>query len=200
MRHLAVFASGNGTNLQAIIDATESGHLQNTRVSVVLSDHKDAFALQRALRHAIPTIYHPYWPYREMGRERREYDADLARLLSVYPVDLVILAGWMRILSMSFLQHYPGRVLNIHPALPGAFPGTHAIERAYAAFRRGEIRETGVMVHYVPDEGVDNGPVIISERVPIYEDDTLDTLEARIHQVEHRIYIKAIARALERCD
>jgi len=197
MNHLAVLVSGSGTNLQAIIDATESGALPDSAVSVVASNRKTAYALVRAEAHGIPTIYHPLRPYRKAGRSREEYDADLAEKLSAYPVDLVIMAGWMHVLSMAFLRHYRGRVLNIHPALPGAFPGTHAIERAYQAFQKREIDHTGVMVHRVPDEAVDEGPVVLKQVVPIHPRDTLEELEARIHLVEHDIYVKAIAIALE---
>ncbi len=198
MNRLAVLASGYGSNLQAIMDACDAGTLPDTCVAVVVSNHKDAYALERARRRGIPTIYHPFLPYRKAGRSRQEYDADLARKLAPYRVDLVIQAGWMHILSMEFLKHYPGRVLNIHPALPGMFPGMHAIERAYEAYRRGEITHTGVMVHDVPDEGVDAGPVIVQEEVPIYPTDRLEDLEARIHAVEHRLYVQAIRIALER--
>jgi formyltetrahydrofolate-dependent phosphoribosylglycinamide formyltransferase len=195
MKHLAVLASGNGSNLQAIIDAIESGRLPDVCISVVVADHRDAFALQRAQKHGLPTLYHPFLPYRRAGRSREEYDADLARKLSAYPVDLVVLAGWMRIFSHAFLVHYP-TVLNIHPALPGAFPGTHSIQRAYEAFQRGEIAQTGVMVHRVPDEGVDVGPVVLVQPVPIKPQDSLETLEARVHAVEHEIYVRAIAKIL----
>ena len=196
-RHrLAVLISGNGTNLQAIIDACASGALPDTCVAVVVSNRKDAYGLQRAKAHGIPTIYHPLRPYRLAGRPREEYDADLAAMLQPYAVDLVVQAGWMHVFTMAFLRHYPGRVLNIHPALPGAFPGMHAIERAYEAFRRGEIDRTGVMVHRVPDEGVDVGPVVACREVPIYPDDTLESLEARIHAVEHQLYVQAIAQEL----
>ncbi|HUV93674.1 MAG TPA: phosphoribosylglycinamide formyltransferase [Anaerolineae bacterium] len=196
MNHLAVLVSGSGTNLQAIIDATESGALPDTAVSVVVSNRKGAYALVRAETHGIPTIYHPFYPYRKAGRPREEYDADLAEKLGAYPVDLVVMAGWMHVLSMAFLRHHRGRMLNIHPALPGAFPGTHAIERAYQAFQRGEIDHTGVMVHRVPDEGVDEGPVVLRRTVPIYPTDSLEELETRIHIVEHDIYVKAVAIAL----
>jgi len=196
VNRLAVFASGYGSNLQAIIDATESGRLPDTRVAVVVADRREAYALQRAAAHSIPTLYHPFLPYRKAGRSRADYDADLAAKLAPYRLDLVALAGWMRVLTMAFLQHYPNRVLNIHPALPGAFPGTHAIERAFEAFQRGEITETGVMVHLVPDEGVDIGPVVAQQSVPIYASDTLETLEARIHAVEHDLYVRAIAQVL----
>jgi formyltetrahydrofolate-dependent phosphoribosylglycinamide formyltransferase len=196
MNHLAVLISGQGSNLQAIIDATASGALPNTCVTVVVSNHRDAFGLQRALKHGIPTIYHPFLPYRKAGRTRAEYDADLWNKMSTYPVDLIAQAGWMHVLSMSFLAHFAGPVLNIHPALPGMFPGMHAIERAYEAFQRGEITHTGVMVHTVPNEAVDEGPVVAQEIVPIYPSDSLETLEARVHAVEHRLYVRAIAQVL----
>jgi len=203
MNNLAVLVSGNGTNLQAIIDACDVARARNvcaslpdTRVAVVVSNRREAYALERARQHGIPTVYHPLAPYRKPGRTREQYDADLAELLRPYQIDLVVQAGWMHILSLAFLKHYPGRVLNIHPALPGAFPGMHAIERAYEAFQKGEISHTGVMVHVVPDEGVDVGPVVIQQTVPIYPADTLDDLEARVHAVEHQIYVQAIRRVL----
>lgn len=195
MNYLAVLISGSGSNLQAIIDAIESGRLRDTRISVVVSNRKEAYGLERAARHGIPTIYHPMRAYRKAGRSREAYDADLADLLSAYPVDLVVLAGWMHIFTMGFLSRYP-RVLNIHPALPGAFPGTHAIQEAWQAYQRGEITETGVMIHWAPDEAVDSGPVEACQRVPILHDDTLEALEARIHAVEHDLYVRTIARVL----
>lgn len=196
MKRLAVLVSGNGSNLQAIIDACESGRLVDTRIAVVVSNRRAAYALTRAANHGIPSLYHPLRPYRRQGRTRAEYDADLASQLAPYAVDLVVMAGWMHIFTMGFLRHYSGRVINIHPALPGMFPGAHGIEEAFEAFERGEIDHTGVMVHYVPDEGVDEGPVILHERVPIEAGDTLDTLETRIHAVEHDLYVRAIAAAL----
>jgi phosphoribosylglycinamide formyltransferase-1 len=98
----------------------------------------------------------------------------------------------MRILSSFFLSSFPNRVINLHPALPGMFPGTHAIERAFEAHQRGEIENTGVMVHLVPDEGVDNGPVLATQVVPIEKGDTLESLEARIHQVEHVLLVNTL--------
>jgi phosphoribosylglycinamide formyltransferase-1 len=196
MNNLAVFVSGNGTNLQAIIDACEVGALPDTRVAVVVSNHRDAYALERAHKHSIPAIYHPLAPYRKPGRTREQYDADLVEKLRSYHIDLVVQAGWMHILSMTFLRHYPGRVLNIHPALPGTFPGMHGIEEAYEAFQKGAITQTGVMVHVVPDEGVDVGPVVVQQTVPIYPTDSLEDLEARIHAVEHQLYVEAIRRVL----
>jgi formyltetrahydrofolate-dependent phosphoribosylglycinamide formyltransferase len=192
---LAVFASGHGSNLQAILDACANERL-SAKVVVVVSDHRDVYAATRAERAGIPFVYFPWKPYREAGKSRVDYDSDLAQTVLGYQPDLVILAGWMRILSEVFLRHFPIRVINLHPALPGMFPGTHAIERAFQAYQTGEISYTGVMVHYVPDEGVDNGPVIIQEEVPIYPEDDLEALKARIHQVEHRLLVEAIKQIL----
>jgi len=188
---LVVLASGNGTNLQAILDACANGIL-TAEVVAVISDRQNAFALQRAMQLGIPALSRPWGPYHKAGKLRTTYDLDLAALVNLYEPDLVILAGWMRLLTMAFLEHFPETVINLHPALPGTFPGTDAIARAFDAFQRGEIEHTGVMVHYVPDEGMDDGPVIATEIVPIFPNDTLETLETRVHAVEHRVLIKAI--------
>jgi phosphoribosylglycinamide formyltransferase-1 len=100
----------------------------------------------------------------------------------------------MRILSSFFLSLFPNRVINLHPALPDTFPGTHAIERAFEAYQRGEIEHTGIMVHLVPDEGVDNGPVLATEIVPINKDDTLESLEMRIHKTEHKLLVATLKK------
>ena len=192
---LVFLASGNGSNLQAVLNACETGELP-AQVVAVISDHKAAYALVRAKQHSVPAIYHAWKPYKGVGQSRQEYDTDLAEIVASYNPDLIVLGGWMRILTMSFLSHFPMRVINLHPALPGTFPGTHAIQRAYKAIQRDEIEHTGVMVHFVPDEGVDNGPVIAKEIVPIYLQDSLENLEERIHAVEHRLLIKGIAAAL----
>jgi len=193
---IAVLISGFGSNLQAIIDAIAVGELPDVEIAVVVSNRQDAHGLERAQRAGIPTEYIPMRPYREQGRSRSEYDADLAALLQQYGVEWVVLAGWMHVLSSAFLDAFPNRVINLHPALPGTFPGVNAIERAYEAFRRGEITHTGVMVHLVPDEAVDAGPVLLQENVPIYPDDSLETLETRIHATEHRLLVEAIRRTV----
>ena len=191
MKRLVVLASGNGSNLQAIIDACESGNLP-AKVVTVISDRQAAFALERARIHQIPVEYHPWKPYRENGRTRQDYDTDLAEKAASYQPNYILLAGWMRMLSMHFLGRFQQRVINLHPALPGTFPGTHAIERAFEAYWAGKIEHTGVMVHFVPDEGMDNGPVIAQEIVPILPDDTLELLEERIHTVEHHVLVTAL--------
>jgi len=194
-RRLAVLISGNGSNLQAIIDACADGRLPAT-VALVVSNRRAAFGLERARRAGIATLYVPLKPYLDDGRGRRQYDADLAELVAAFQPDWVCLAGWMHVLSNAFLQRFPGRVINLHPALPGQFPGTDAIARAYAAYCAGAISHTGVMIHHVPDEGVDVGPVIASERVSIHASDTLQSLEVRVHAVEHALYVKALASLL----
>jgi phosphoribosylglycinamide formyltransferase-1 len=184
---IVVLISGHGSNLQAILDACASGGL-NARVAAVISNKRDAFGLERARRANVPAIVKP--KFKE--QDRRAYDAELADLVASYQPDWVVLAGWMRVLSSAFLDRFPRRVVNLHPALPGTFPGTHAIDRAYEAYRAGEITHTGVMVHLVPDEGIDDGPVLAQAIVPIHPDDTLESLEARLHAVEHRLLVDTL--------
>lgn len=193
---LAVLLSGNGSNFQAILDAIAAGTLA-AEVVLVASNRQDAYGLQRAAAVGIPTLTHTLKPYRDAGRDRAAYDADLAALLSPYAPDWVVLAGWMHILSDAFLGHYPSRVVNLHPALPGQFPGTHAIARAWEAFQRGEIAQTGVMVHLVPDERVDEGPLLATAPVPILPDDTLVTLEARMHTTEHQLLVETLQKLVK---
>jgi formyltetrahydrofolate-dependent phosphoribosylglycinamide formyltransferase len=193
---LAVLISGNGSNLQALIDAIRLKVL-DAQIVVVVSNRKDAFGLERAAKHGIPSHYHPLKPYRDAGQSRNDYDADLADLVDEYQPDWVVLAGWMHILSNDFLDRFPYQVVNLHPALPGQFPGAHAIADALAAYQRGAIKKTGAMVHLVPDEEVDDGPVIASEEVPIYPHDTLTTLTNRIQQTEHILLVQALRRLIE---
>ena len=188
---LVVLISGNGSNLQAILDACKSGEL-NAEVVSVISNKVDAYGLVRAKDAGTEAIH-----FAKQGDESRsDYDARLAELVASKQSDYVILAGWMRILTSSFLNHFPNHVVNLHPALPDTFPGTHAIERAFEAYGRGEIEHTGIMVHLVPDEGVDNGPVLATEIVPINKDDTLETLEVRVHQTEHRVLVQTLKNLL----
>ena len=148
------------------------------------SEHRPAAATASAACDWDPTV------------DRRRYDADLADLVAGVEPDLVVLAGWMHLLSSDFLGHFPYRVVNLHPALPGEFPGADAIGDAWAAHQAGRITRTGVMVHLVPDEGVDSGPVIASVEVPIRPGDTFEALSERIHTAEHALIVSAIARTL----
>jgi formyltetrahydrofolate-dependent phosphoribosylglycinamide formyltransferase len=196
MRRIAILLSGFGSNQQAILDAVERGDLPGVQVALVVSNRRAAYGLQRAVHHGVPLVYFPLAPYSTAGRPREAYDAGLARIVQAFDVEWVVLAGWMHVLSASFLAHFPSRVVNLHPALPNCFPGTHAIERAYTAYQRGEIEHTGVMVHLVPDPAVDAGPVVDQEVVPIHPGDSLDDLEARIHVVEHRLLVRALQRLI----
>jgi len=185
---LVVLASGAGTNLQAVLDATSDGRLAAEVVAVV-SDRRDAGALRRAAAAGVPAVH----VARRPDEPRADYDARLADVVSGFDPDWVVLAGWMRLLSMGFLGWFPRMVVNLHPALPGELPGTQAIERALDEARRGLRRRTGVMVHLVPDEGVDDGPVLASVEVPILEGDTLDALSGRVHTAEHRLLVSTLA-------
>ena len=193
---VAVLISGNGSNLQAIIDAVEEKRLSGVEIAVVVSDRATAFGLERARRHNIPSTYFPYPPRKSGEQAKRARDRELADLLQKHGATWVVLAGWLRLLSPAFLDRFPMRVINLHPALPGQFPGLAAIERAFAAFQAGEITETGVMVHLVPDEAVDAGPVIISQPVPIHYEDNLESLTERVHETEHCLIVEALARVI----
>lgn len=188
---LVVLISGNGSNLQAILNACAAGELDASVVSVI-SNKADAFGLTRARNARVESIH-----FAKLENEsRNDYDARLADIVELLKPDYIVLAGWMRILSSSFLSRFPNRVINLHPALPGTFPGTHAIERAYEAYQRGEIKHTGVMVHLVPDEGVDNGPVLATEIVSIFSNDNLKSLEERVHQTEHQLLVKTLKEVI----
>jgi phosphoribosylglycinamide formyltransferase-1 len=184
---LAVLCSGQGTNLQAILDAVRAGRLR-ARVAIVISDRKDAKALQRAARAGVTARHvdprrHP---------TRASYERALIRLCEAYRVRLVCLAGFMRILSPVFVRRFRHRILNIHPALLPAFPGPHAIRDALAW----GVKVTGVTVHVV-DEEVDHGPILLQEALSIKPGETAASLLARLHRIEHRLYPKAIRLMLE---
>ena len=192
MKRLVVLISGNGSNLQAILDACASGELPASVVSVI-SNKADAYGLTRARNAGVEAIYFA----KQENESRRDYDARLADEVTSKQADYIVLAGWMRIFSSAFLASFPNRVINLHPALPNTFPGTHAIGRAYEAYQRGEIDHTGVMVHLVPDEGVDNGPVLATEIISINKEDTLESLETRVHQIEHVLLVNTLKKILE---
>jgi phosphoribosylglycinamide formyltransferase 1 len=185
---LAVLASGDGSNLQAVVDACASGVLDAV-VAVVVTNVPGAGCTARADRAGIPVVTLP----RRADEPRAAYDGRLAEALAPLDVDWVVLAGWMRLLTATFLDRHPGRVVNLHPAWPGELPGLHAIERAWDEARAGRRTATGVMVHLVPDEGVDDGPVLGTATVPIHPDDTLADLEARVHRTEHELLVRTLA-------
>ena len=189
---LVVLISGNGSNLQAIFDACASGELSASVVCVV-SNTADAYGLVRAKNAGVEALHFA----KQRNESRIEYDARLAELVAAKEPDYVVLAGWMRILTSSFLNHFPNRVVNLHPALPGMFPGTHAIERAFEAYQRGEIQHTGVMIHLVPDEGVDSGPVLGQHEIYFEPNESIEQFEARVHEIEHKLLVNTLKKILE---
>ena len=179
---IAVLVSGSGSNLQAIIDASERGEIP-CRVGVVVSNKADAYGLVRARNHGIPTEMVDHRAF----ESREAFDARMVEVIRSSGAELVCLAGFMRVVTPTFLRAFPHRILNIHPALLPSFPGTHGPRQALQY----GVRFSGCTVHFL-DEGVDTGPVIVQAVVPVYEDDTEETLAARILKEEHRIYPMAI--------
>lgn len=179
---LGVLLSGGGTNLQAIIDAIERGDLP-ARIRLVISNRPDAYGLVRARNHKLATVVVPHADF----PSREAFDRRMVELLNQHGVELVVLAGFMRLLSSAFVRAFPQRILNIHPALLPAFPGLHTQRRA---IEHG-VRISGATVHLV-DEEMDHGPIIMQAAVPVYADDTEARLRARILDQEHRIYPAAI--------
>ena len=182
MINIGVLASGRGTNLQAIIEAIEEGEIEG-RINIVISDNRDAFALKRAKQNNIETQYVDFKSF----KNREDYDKEIIKILEEKKIDLVVLAGYMRILSPFFINTYKNKIMNIHPALLPSFPGLHAQRQAveYGA------KVSGCTVHFV-DEGVDSGPIVLQKSVEVKDDDTEELLEERILKEEHQIYPKAI--------
>ncbi len=179
---LAVLASGYGSNLQAIINAVQSGEIDG-RVVIVISDQSNAFALQRAGDMGIEALFID--PSSFSGRDA--YDREIVAQLQMRQVDLVILAGFMRLLSSHFVKEFKDRIMNIHPSLLPAFPGLDGVKQALAY----GVKVTGCTVHFV-DEGLDTGAIIVQEAVHVHDSDTEDSLLKRIHAVEHRLYPRAV--------
>lgn len=185
--NIAVFCSGNGTNLQAIIDAWKKG-LIKADIKLVVSDVRDCFALERAKKSNIKIFV----AERKQPQPKEDFEAAILRKLKEEKIDLIALAGYMRLLSADFIKEYKNRILNVHPALLPSFKGTHGIKDA---FRYG-VKVTGPTVHFVTED-MDAGPIILQAPVAVREDDTEETLAEAIHREEHRIYPKAIQLFVE---
>jgi phosphoribosylglycinamide formyltransferase-1 len=179
---LGVLVSGNGSNLQSIIDHIENGSLKAI-IKIVISNNPDAYGIKRATKHGISVAVIKNGDF----QNKEEFDLELIKILRSNNVDLVILAGFMRIITPSLLNAFPQKVINIHPALLPSFPGTHGQKQALEY----GVKISGCTVHFV-DEGVDTGPIIIQSAVQVFDDDTEETLAARILKEEHRIYPQAI--------
>jgi phosphoribosylglycinamide formyltransferase-1 len=187
MINIAVFASGKGTNLQAIIDAVKKEEIK-ANLSLVISDNKDAYALQRAKKAGIKNIFVDPAKF----KNKIDLENEIIRYLQEEKIDLICLAGFMRILSPYFVGKYAGRILNIHPALLPSFKGAHGIKDALDY----GVKVTGVTVHFV-DERMDHGPIILQKAVEIAEDDTEESLAQKIHAQEHLLYPRAIRLFVE---
>jgi len=173
MLNIGVLISGRGSNLQAIIDACEAGDVP-ARVSLVISNKADAYGLERAKKHNIPTAV-------------LTSESEIVRELEKHDVGLVCLAGYMKIVGKALLRKYFGKIINIHPSLLPAFPGLHGQKQAFDY----GVKFSGVTVHFV-DEGCDTGPIILQAAVPVLDDDTEETLSARILTLEHKLYPQAV--------
>jgi phosphoribosylglycinamide formyltransferase-1 len=186
VKRLGILLSGRGSNFLAIARAIKEHRLSGAEIAVVLSNREDAVGLATAREIGLPAFAIP-----SAGRKRSEHDAEMIARLQEYAVDLVCLAGYMRIISPEFIHAFPDRILNVHPSLLPAFPGLDAQKQAldYGA------KVAGCTVHFV-DEAVDHGVIILQKTVPVKDDDTAETLSARVLEQEHMAYPEAIARVL----
>lgn len=182
MINIAVLVSGRGTNLQAIIEAIEEGKIEG-EIKVVISDNPDAYALKRAQQYHIDIQYINFKEF----KNREGYDKEIIKTLEEKKIELVVLAGYMRILSPYFIRTYKNKIINIHPALLPSFPGLHAQKQAVEH----GVKISGCTVHFV-DEGVDSGPIILQKAVEVSDDDTEESLAEKILKEEHQIYPRAI--------
>lgn len=192
MYRIGVLASTKGTDLQAIIDEIKSGTLPGVEIAIVLSNKKNAYALERARLQEVKAFF-----VDPEGKTREEYDAELARILKEYSVDLICLIGYMRVLSPDFVRQFPRRIINVHPALMPKFsgPGFYGKNVHQAVLEAGE-KETGCTIHFV-DEEVDAGEIIAQERVKIEPGDTPETLKEKVQSLEKKLYPEVIRRFAE---
>jgi len=187
MYKIVVLISGSGSNLQQFIDQIESGDI-NAEISAVISNRADAFGLQRAEKANIPTVVLDHTQF----IDRVSFDQSLAQIIDSYDPELIVLAGFMRIVSDEFVAHYQGKLINIHPSLLPKYKGLHTHQRAL----EDKQKEHGASVHFVIPE-LDAGPVIVQGIVPVKSDDTEESLAKRVHRIEHIIYPKAIKWLVE---
>jgi len=179
---VAVLASGRGSNFQAILDASERGDLPNSKIKLLIVNRIEAYAIERAKKHNIP-----YYIIESKNKKRHNFDQEMLEILKSNQIEIVVLAGFMRILSKQFISEYKNKIINIHPSLLPKFPGANAHRDAIEA----KAKISGCTVHFV-DEGVDTGPIIMQESVSVDEDDDEHTLAEKILPIEHKIYPKVL--------
>ncbi|SFA49555.1 formyltetrahydrofolate-dependent phosphoribosylglycinamide formyltransferase [Anoxybacillus pushchinoensis] len=186
MKRIAIFASGSGTNFQAIVDAAKKGEIQ-ADVALLVCDRPHAKVIERAIREHVPSfVFHP-----KQYETKECFEREILQQLRERGVDWIVLAGYMRLIGPTLLQAYRNKIVNIHPSLLPAFPGKDAIGQAY----RYGVKVTGVTVHYV-DEGMDTGPIIAQQALYIYDGEPLESIERRIHEIEHTLYPQVIQQLL----
>ena len=179
---VAVLASGKGSNFQSILDASERGKLPNCKIKLLIVNKKEAYAIERAKNHNVP-----YYVIESDNKKREEFDLEMLKILKSNQIEIVVLAGFMRILSKQFISEYKDKIINIHPSLLPKFPGAHAHRDVIEA----KAKISGCTVHFV-DEGVDTGPIIMQESVAVDKDDDEHTLSEKILPIEHKIYPKVL--------
>ena len=187
---IAILISGRGSNMIALADAVRGGSIPNAEVAIVISDQPNAAGLDQAKKRRLETLV-----IERRGRTREEHDRQIVAELRERKIDLVCLAGYMRVLSSEFINTYRGRILNIHPSLLPSFPGLNAQKQALDE----GATISGCTVHYV-DETLDGGPIIVQRDVPVYEGDTVEILSERILIEEHKLYPEAVKRVLEQIE
>jgi phosphoribosylglycinamide formyltransferase-1 len=185
---IAILISGRGSNMVALADAVRDGTIPDTEIAIVISDQPHAGGMEKATERGIEALV-----IERRGRSREEHDREIVAALQTRNIDLVCLAGYMRVLSNEFLNAFRGRILNIHPSLLPSFPGLDAQKQA---LEHG-AKLSGCTVHFV-DETLDGGPVIAQREVPVYENDTVDSLSTRILVEEHKLYPEAVTKVLDR--
>ncbi|MEH7373740.1 phosphoribosylglycinamide formyltransferase [Neobacillus drentensis] len=190
MKKIAVFASGSGSNFQAIIDVVQAGHL-DANISLLVCDKPGAFAIERARAAKIPSFIFTAKDY----PSKEHYEEEILAQLKTSGVEFIVLAGYMRLIGSKLLAEYKGRIVNIHPSLLPAFPGKDAIGQALAA----QAKWSGVTIHFV-DEGMDTGPIIIQERVRLDENETRESLQQKIQKSEHKLYPSVLQMLLTQGD
>ena len=178
MKKIAVFASGNGSNFQAIIDAIEAKKLDAT-IKILVCDQPDAYAIERARAAGIGVFLFKGKDF----ASKQHYEQEIVAMLKMLEVELIVLAGFMRLIGPTLLNHFENKIVNIHPSLLPNFPGKDAMGQALEA----KVKTSGVTVHFV-DEGMDTGPIIAQETVNIADNETIESLQSKIHKVEHRLY------------
>lgn len=188
MMRMAIFASGNGSNFEAIAQEVKKGNIQG-EIAVLFCDKKDAYVLERGKMHGVPCISFSPKDF----DSKIAYEEKIKKNLAEYRVDLVVMAGYMRIVGDTLLQAYPNKIINIHPSLLPSFPGLHGIKDA---FEYG-VKVTGITIHYI-DEGVDTGPIIAQATTEVLPSDTLESIEAKVHQLEHYWYPKVLAEIMQK--